>query len=99
VVSFLDQMLRDPRTSLRVEEITVPDDSPALGKTLAFLNVNDLDGAVPLALRTQGGPVVFKPAPDTPIDRGAVLIAMVDAAGRARIEQRLHSGRLSSIGG
>ncbi len=96
VVSFLDQMLRDPRTSLRVEEIAVPDESPAIGRTIGFLNVNELDGSVLLALRTQEGQVLFKPAPDTPLERGAILIAMVDAAGRSRIEQRLRSGRLST---
>ena len=96
VVSFLDQMLRDPRASLRVEEIAVPDDSPAVGKTVGSFDVNALDGAVLLALRTSGGQVLFKPAPDTPLEPGAVLIAMVDAAGRSRIEQRLRSGRVST---
>ena len=95
VVSFLDQMLRDPRTSLRVEEIAIPDDSPVIGKTVGFLNVNQLDGTVLLAVRTQGGQVLFKPAPDTPLDRGAILIAMVDAAGRSRIEHRLRGEAVS----
>lgn len=97
VVSFLDQMLRDPRTSLRVEEIQVTPDSAAVGKTLDWLNINELDGTVLLALRRPGGQVVFKPAPQTALEPGTILIAMVDAAGRARIEQRLRSGRRSAV--
>ncbi len=97
VVSFLDQMLRDPRTSLRVEEIAVPGHSPAVGKTLAWLNINDLDGTVLLALRTPAGEVIFKPPQDLKLAPGGILIAMVDAAGRSRIEQRLRSGRLSTV--
>lgn len=96
VVSFLDQMLRDPRTSLRVEEISVPQDSPAVSKPLSWLNINELDGTVLLALRTPAGQVIFKPSPDLTLEPGVILIAMVDAAGRSRIEQRLRSGRLST---
>ncbi len=96
VVSFLDQMLRDPRTSLRVEEIAIAGDSPAVGKTLSWLNINELDGTVLLALRTSAGQVMFKPPQDLKLDPGGILIAMVDAAGRSRIEQRLRSGRVST---
>ena len=98
VVSFLDDMLRDPRTSLRVEEIAVPPDSPAVGQTLGWLNIDGLDGTVLLAVRTPAGKVMFKPPPEHTLQPGAILIAMVDAAGRSRIEERLRSAQRSSIG-
>jgi voltage-gated potassium channel len=98
VVSFLDQMLHDPQAELRVEEIPVPSDSAAVGQTVGWLGVNDLDGALLLAIRNrQTGEFLFKPAPETTLQQGVTLIAMVDAEGRARIERRLRTGRLSTM--
>jgi voltage-gated potassium channel len=97
VVSFLDEMLRDPRTSLRVEEIAVPPGSAAVGRSLDWLNIDGLDGAVLLALRTPDGKEIFKPPQDAALEPGAILIAMVDAGGRARIEERLRTGRKSTV--
>ncbi len=95
VVSFLDQMLRDPRTSLRVEEVSVDPAHAAVGKPLSWLDINGLEGALLLAIRQPDGRVIFKPPPDAPLEPGTVLIAMVDAGGRAKIEQRLQAGRVS----
>lgn len=97
VVSFLDEMLRDPRTSLRVEEILVAHDSPAVGRTLGWLDIDRLDGTVLLAVRTAAGNVIFKPPEEHALAPGAILIAMVDAAGRSRIEERLRSARISTV--
>lgn len=92
VVSFLDQMLRDTRSSLRVEEVTVPPDGPAVGKSLGSLRINDVDGALLLAIRDpKTGAFTFKPPDDTPLGAETTLVVMVDAAGRNRLEERLKS--------
>ena len=98
VTSFLDRMLHDPASQLRVEEIPVPDDSSAVGQTVGWLGVNDLDGALLLAIRDRKtGNFVFKPPAEQQIESGVTLIAMVDAAGRSRIERRLATGRRSTM--
>jgi voltage-gated potassium channel len=98
VVSFLDQMLHDPQAALRVEEIPIPGNSAAVGQTVGWLGVNDLDGALLLAIRDQQtGGFLFKPPAETPLRSGVTLIAMVDADGRSRIERRLRTGRLSTL--
>lgn len=98
VTSFLDRMLHDPASHLRVEEIPVPDDSSAIGQTVGWLGINDLDGALLLAIRDRKtGDFVFKPAAEQPLEPGVTLIAMVDAAGRSRIERRLATGRRSTM--
>lgn len=98
VVSFLDQMLHDPKTSLRVEEIPVPGDSPAVGQTVGWLGVDELDGALLLAIREgPTGHFLFKPPSDRRLEQGVTLIAMVDADGRSRIERRLRTGRRSTV--
>lgn len=92
VVSFLDSMLRDPRTSLRVEEVTVPPDAAAVGRTLGSLQIGDTDGALLLALRdSKTGSFTFKPPASTPLEAGTTLVLMVDADGRSQIEQRLRT--------
>ncbi len=98
VTSFLDRMLYDPASQLRVEEIPVPDDSSAIGQTVGWLGIDDLDGALLLAIRDRKtGDFVFKPAAEQPLESGVTLIAMVDAAGRSRIERRLATGRRSTM--
>jgi voltage-gated potassium channel len=98
VVSFLDRMLYDARPDLRVDEIPVPDDSAAIGQTVGWLGVDELEGALLLAIRDRKtGDFVFKPSSAKPLERGVTLIAMVDAEGRSRIERRLATGRRSTV--
>jgi len=65
---------------------------------VGWLGVNDLDGALLLAIRDRKtGNFVFKPPAEQQIESGVTLIAMVDAAGRSRIERRLATGRRSTM--
>jgi voltage-gated potassium channel len=92
VVSFLDQMLRDKRSSLRVEEVSVPYISSG-AVPLSSGKIDEVAGAVLLAVqRTGSDEFEFDPPPNTPLESGMVLIVMADAEGRAKIEQEL--GRL-----
>ena len=93
VVGFLDQMLRGRGGSLRVEELTIPSTSSAVGKTLAELHVDETAGAVLLAVRpAAGGEAIFKPALDTPIEAGLTLIVMADHDGRERLRGSFENG-------
>ncbi|MGH7534353.1 MAG: potassium channel family protein, partial [Gemmatimonadales bacterium] len=90
VVSFLDQMLRDERSSLRVEELTIAPGAAGVGRPLATLQVDQIAGALLLAVRDPGsGVFAFKPAPDTVVVPGMTLVIMADTEGRARLERRL----------
>jgi voltage-gated potassium channel len=98
VVSFLDRMLYDAHPDLRVDEIPVPDDSAAIGQTVGWLGVDELEGALLLAIRDRKtGDFVFKPSSKTQLEPGVTLIAMVNAEGRSRIERRLATGRRSTM--
>ena len=88
VVGFLDQMLRE-EGSLRVEEVRVPEEGAASGKTVGWLGVEDVGGAVLLAVRRQESGFEFNPATDTRLEPGMTLIVMADAEGRTRLEQRV----------
>ena len=94
VVSFLDQMLRDKRSSLRVEEVTVLEEARMASRTVGGLKVNEIDGAVLLAVRhPETGAFEFKPSPETPLEPGMTLVVMADAEGISRLEKRLRVSR------
>ena len=90
VVSFLDRMLRDKRSSLRVEEIRVPKLSQESLSTVSIRKIDDVVGVVLLALqRPETDDFVFDPSLDTSLESGMTLVVMVDAEGRARVEKTL----------
>jgi voltage-gated potassium channel len=97
VVSFLDHMLRAKEANLRVEEVTVGAQVPT-GATLASLKIDDVPGAVLLAIRRGDSDTFeFKPPVNTPLTTGLTLVLMVDSKGRERLDSRLH-GRKSGPG-
>ena len=91
VVTFLDQMLRAGASSLRVEEVAVPDDVAA-GRTLNSLGVDTIPGALLVAVRRRDiEGFEFKPEPTTHVEPGMTIIVMTDAKGRGILEKRLAS--------
>ena len=90
VVSFLDKMLRDKRSSLRVEEISVPHITRSTPIPLSSGKIDEVVGAVLLAVQRAGSDEFeFDPPSDTPIESGMVLVVMADTEGRAKIEKQL----------
>jgi len=87
VVNFLDTMLRQKGGTLRVEEVAIPAD--AADRTLDSLDIGEIPGALLLSLRSATGEFVFKPAPDTRLQSGSVLVVMADPAGLERVRSRL----------
>jgi voltage-gated potassium channel len=89
VVTFLDRMLREKGGTLRVEEVTIPDDADVTDRTLASLEVNEVAGAMLLAVRHPGtGEFEFKPAPATPLAPAMTLVVMADVEGLERLKKR-----------
>jgi voltage-gated potassium channel len=89
VVSFLDQMLRDKRSSLRVEEIAVPHTRTGAVQ-MSSGKIDEVMGVVLLAVQRAGSnQFEFDPAPNTQLEPGMSLIVMADAEGRAKIEEKL----------
>jgi voltage-gated potassium channel len=78
VVSFLDVMLRDQSGTLRVEEITVGDGSPWVGKKIKEIDLHGRYELLPLAMRKPDGEMKFNPRDDTTMASGDVLVVMGD---------------------
>ena len=73
VVTFLDQMLRDPKASLRVEEISIG--AGFDGRQMADLKLGDFAETVGLAVHNASG-WIFKPGPQHKLAKGDVLLVM-----------------------
>lgn len=89
VVTFLDQMLRDREANLRIDEVRVPADSPAVGKRLGELALEDEGGALLVALRRDGGAWLYNPSADTEVGPEAVLVMMGSPADMREICDRV----------
>ena len=76
VVNFLDTMLREKESTLRVEEATVQQGAAVEGKTLADAAIRRKTGALLVAIRKPDGTFEFNPPPDREVLAGEVLVAL-----------------------
>ena len=87
VVSFLDSAVVGPRMDLRLEEATIPEDSPLAGKSLGEAAIPQETGLVVIALQAGGsaGGQIYNPGPETRLSAGDVMIVL----GKEEQVQRL----------
>ena len=74
VVTFLDAMLRDEDLNLRIDEIGVPSDSPAVGKPLNALGLEKMPQILLLATRTPDERWLYNPLRTELVTADMVLI-------------------------
>ncbi|MGD0695859.1 MAG: potassium channel protein [Terriglobia bacterium] len=86
VVGFLDMMLKEETKTLRVEEISVGQGSPWVGKTIHATELHRRFEVLALALRRLDGKVHYNPHGETILAVGDVLVVMgdVDMIWKAR---------------
>lgn len=78
VVSFLDQMLRDKDRNLRIDEVRIPEESPAVGERIGAIDLAAVSDALLLACRLPGAQDrwIYNPPPDQEVVPGLTLILM-----------------------
>ena len=76
VNEFLDQMFRDKDKALRLEEVTIPDDSPLAGVALKDTPIRQKTKLLVVAVRTLDRLLLYNPDPEQILDAGATLIVM-----------------------
>jgi voltage-gated potassium channel len=76
VVEFLDVVMHDGSLEFRLEEVPVGTGSRLAGRTLQDAGPGDPGGALVLALRNLDGTFMTNPSAQTPIEAGAILIAI-----------------------
>lgn len=79
-VSFLDQMLRQQETTLRVEEVSIHQSSSLVGKKLSELNLPQRWNILVLAYQKGDGNLTYNPAADLELVGGMRIIVMGDVS-------------------
>ena len=76
VVDFVDVVMHDGTLEFRLQELTVPAQSPLAGGTLSSAQVRDRTGALVLAIRRLDGGFITNPSSQVVIQPGDVLIGI-----------------------
>lgn len=74
--SFLDQMLREAKRPLRVEQVVVREGSQLVGKTLANSQIREKTGLLVVGCRESDGPLVNNPPAQMTLKPGIALIVL-----------------------
>ncbi|GMR11905.1 MAG: potassium channel protein [Gemmatimonadota bacterium] len=76
VVSFLDTMLRDRDANLRIDEVTLPPGSSAVGKEIRALDLGRISNALLVACREPSGQWCYNPPAGMTLAEKSVLILL-----------------------
>ncbi len=81
VVEFLDHMLRESDKTVRIDEVTVPEDAWIANQTLEQAALRKRHGLLVLAVRnnTQPPKYHYSPSPDVVVGAGQTLVVLGDA--------------------
>jgi voltage-gated potassium channel len=100
VVTFLDSMLRDRDKNLRIDEVRIESGSPAIGRAIGTLKVNEMQGLLLLAyVAANGKDRHFKPAENLPVEEGGTLLVMGGPEAVTSLRERYgghHAGALKT---
>jgi voltage-gated potassium channel len=89
VTSFLDKLLRETDSPLRVEEVHVPAHSAYIGKRVGVIDFKDMGNTLLISARTEDGEWIYNPYPDTVLKSGMHLLMLTTPEQRQIIEALL----------
>jgi voltage-gated potassium channel len=76
ITSFLDNMLRDKETLIKVEELNIPANSPYVGRPVGDIDFKGIGNILVISARTSDGEWIYNPYPGTVIEKGMSLIIL-----------------------
>jgi len=86
VTSFLDKMLRDKDSPLRVEEVHVPKHSPYAGKPLHSIDFRSIGNILLIAVRKENGDWIYNPDPNIHIEKEMSFILLATTEERELLQ-------------
>ena len=92
IVEFVDTVVRDSATEFRIKRILIDPKSPAVGKSLADLDLRREGGAMVIGISRDGEPVHMNPDPHRPMTERCVLFSIGTVEELERLEDlvRVH---------
>lgn len=99
VVRFLDEMLRDRRATYRIDEVTLTEASPLVGKRLREAHIRERFGMSVLALKPAGESWCYNPTADHVLAAGMLVVVLGSTAqvSELRAEATSHGSRPDSL--
>ena len=95
VVNFLDAMLRDRDLNLRIDEVRIPPDSPAVGQPLNGLGLDKVPHALLVAVRSAEGEWEYNPIRSQEVGPGMTLIFLGSPDDSRRLCEQLQGEMIS----
>ncbi len=92
VTSFLDMMLRDKYSPMRVEEVHVPADSPFIGRPVKDIDFKMIGNLMLISARKKSGEWVYNPYPDTIIEGEMSLIIIATPEEKELLVEHVSGG-------
>lgn len=93
VTNFLDTMMRDKTKTIRVEEVTIPQNSPMIGKTLGEAKVKEKTGLQVLGIKsTESVDYIYNPQSSEKIRGGNILVVYGEVGGTQKLQKMLEDG-------
>ncbi len=89
VVSFLDTMLRETKTVLRIDEVVIPPESKFINSTLAQIDLQNRYNLIILAKKEFADKYIFNPPPNALIQPGDIFIIMGETTKIKELESNL----------
>ncbi len=87
VTNFLDKMLRDKESNIRVDEVQIPGESPFVGKRICDIDFRGMGNAMLVALRSSDGNWIYNPPPDTVLEKNMNMILLTTVEEREILER------------
>lgn len=92
VTSFLDMMLRDKYSPMRVEEVLIPANSPFIGKPVKDIDFKVIGNLMLISARKKSGEWVYNPYPDTIIEGDMSLIIIATPEEKELLVEHISGG-------
>jgi voltage-gated potassium channel len=73
---FLDLVTHNGAVDYSLYELTIPDGSPLIGKTIGDVDIREKSGALVLAIKKNDGSFDLQPKPATTIRKSDVLVVI-----------------------
>ena len=86
VTSFIDKMLRDKETPLRVEELSIPAHSPYIGRPVGDIDFKGIGNILVVAARTSDGEWIYNPYPGTVVEKDMSFIILATRQERELLQ-------------
>lgn len=76
VVRFLDDMVRDARSAVRIDEVALTGNATMVGKSLKEAGIRERFGMTVLALRESTNPWIYNPEPTVVLQGGMIMVVL-----------------------